>query len=73
MEKEDIEKIKMYLKEYQDKLYSMHDTAIWGIRLHKERDWNKEPHAKETYEMSEKLKVQCENKIEDIDDLISRI
>lgn len=73
MEKDDIEKIKMYLKEYRDSLYSTYNTAIWGIKLHKERDWNKEPHAKETYEMSEKLKVQCENKIEDINDLISRM
>lgn len=73
MEKEDIEKIKMYLKEYQTTLYSMHDTAIQGIKLHENKDFGKDPHAQDVYIAAIKLRNRCENKIEDIEDLISRM
>lgn len=71
MEKEDIEKIKMYLKEYQDILYSMHDTAIEGIKLHENKDFEKEPQAQDVLESAMKLKNESELKIEDIDILLN--
>ena len=70
MEKEDIEKIKMYLKEYQTTLYSMHDTAIQGIRLNEGKNWDKDSHVQEVYEAAIKLRNECERKIEDINGLI---
>lgn len=73
MEKEALEKIKTYLKEYQDTLYSMHDTAIQGIKLHENKDFDKDPHAQDVYIAAIKLRNRCENKIEDIEDLISRM
>ena len=73
MEKEALEKIKKYLKEYQDTLYSMHDTAIQGIKLHENKDFDKDPHAQDVYIAAIKLRNRCENKIEDIEDLISRM
>lgn len=73
MKKEDIEKIKMYLKEYQDKLYSMHETVTESIRLNKNKDWTKDSHAQEMCERAEELKIKYENKISDIDDLISKM
>lgn len=73
MEKEALEKIKTYLKEYQDTLYSMHDTALQGIKLHENKDFDKDPHAQDVYIAAIKLRNRCENKIEDIEDLISRM
>lgn len=73
MEKEALEKIKTYLKEYQDTLYSMHDTTLQGIKLHENKDFDKDPHAQDVYIAAIKLRNRCENKIEDIEDLISRM
>ena len=70
MKEEDIEKIKTYLKEYQDILYSMHDTAIEGIKLHENKDFEKEPQAQDVLESAIKLKNESEIKIEDIDGLL---
>lgn len=71
MEEENIEKIKTYLKEYQDILYSMHDTAIEGIKLHKNKDFEKEPQAQDILESAMKLKNESELKIEDINMLLN--
>lgn len=70
MEEENIEKIKTYLKEYQDILYSMHDTAIEGIRLNENKDFEKEPQAQDVLESAIKLRNESELKIEDIDGLL---
>ena len=71
MEKEALEKIKTYLKEYQDTLYSMHDTALQGIKLHENKDFDKDPHAQDVYIAAIKLKNRCENKIQDIEMLLN--
>lgn len=73
MEKEELEKIKMYLKEYQTTLYSMHDTAIQGIKLNGDKNWDKDFHAKDVYEAAIKLKTECKKKIEEIDCLINKM
>lgn len=73
MEKDDIEKIKMYLKEYQATLYSMHDTAIQEIKFHENKDFDKDPNAQDVYIAAIRLRNGYENKIEDIEDLINRM
>lgn len=73
LENEDIKKAKTYLKEYRATLYSMYDTAIQGIKLNGDKNWDKDFHAKDVYEAAIKLKTECKKKIEEIDCLINKM